>query len=69
VTQVGGLECLSRLSNRSCHTELTGDQEEKVPLLSYGSYFSLYTRTPLFRINWDGEPSGYTENPDNLIFL
>jgi len=25
-----------------------------------------YSRTPLIRINWDGEPSGYTENPDNL---
>jgi len=21
------------------------------------------------RINWDGEPSGYKENPDNWIFL
>jgi len=26
-------------------------------------------RTPLIRINWDGEPSGYVENPDNWIFL
>jgi hypothetical protein len=24
---------------------------------------------PLVRINWDGEPSGYAENPDNWIFL
>jgi hypothetical protein len=28
-----------------------------------------YSRTPLIRINWDGEPSGYAENLDNLIFL
>jgi len=28
-----------------------------------------YSRTPLIRINWDGEPSGYAENPDNWIFL
>jgi len=28
----------------------------------------LYGRTPLIRINWDGEPSGYAENPDNWIF-
>jgi hypothetical protein len=28
-----------------------------------------YSRTPLFWINWDGEPSGYAENPDNWIFL
>jgi hypothetical protein len=27
-----------------------------------------YSRTPLIRINLDGEPSGYAENPDNWIF-
>jgi hypothetical protein len=26
-------------------------------------------RTLHTRINWDGEPSGYAENPENLIFL
>jgi len=30
--------------------------------------FTFYSRTPLIRINWDDEPSGYAENPDNLIF-
>jgi hypothetical protein len=25
-------------------------------------------RAPLIRINWDGELSGYAENPDNWIF-
>jgi hypothetical protein len=25
--------------------------------------------TPLIRINWDGEASGYAENPDNRSFL
>jgi hypothetical protein len=30
---------------------------------------SVYSRTPLIRINWDLEPSGYAENPDNWIFL
>ena len=25
--------------------------------------------TPLIRINWDGEPSEFAENPDNWIFL
>jgi hypothetical protein len=24
-----------------------------------------YSRTPLIRINWDGEPTGYAENLDN----
>jgi len=24
-----------------------------------------YGRTPIIRIDWDGEPSGYAENPDN----
>ena len=27
-----------------------------------------YIRTPLIRINWDGEPSGYAGNTDNWIF-
>jgi len=26
-------------------------------------------RTPLIRINWVGQPSGYAENPGNWIFL
>jgi len=30
---------------------------------------SQYSRTPLIRINWDDDPSGYEENPDNWIFL
>jgi len=30
---------------------------------------SLYSRTPLIRINWDGKPSGYAENTDNWIYL
>jgi len=28
-----------------------------------------YSTTPLIRINWDDEPSGYAENPGNWIFL
>ena len=28
-----------------------------------------YIITPLIGINWDGDSSGYTENPDNWIFL
>ena len=28
-----------------------------------------YSRAPLIRINWEGEPFGYAENPDNWIFL
>jgi hypothetical protein len=37
-------------------------------------YFGIYSpmpihnRTPLIRINSDGEPSGYAENTDNGIF-
>jgi len=30
---------------------------------------SHYSKTPLARINWEGDPSGYAENPDNWIFL
>jgi len=28
-----------------------------------------YSRTPLIRTKWDGESSGYAEDPDNRIFL
>ena len=28
-----------------------------------------YDRTPIIRINWNGEPSGYADNPDNWIFF
>jgi len=28
-----------------------------------------YSRTPPLRVNWDSEPSGNAENPDNWIFL
>jgi len=28
-----------------------------------------YSRTPLFRTNWNTEPSDYAENPDDWIFL
>jgi len=27
-----------------------------------------YSRTTMIRINCDGEPTGYEENPDNWIF-
>jgi hypothetical protein len=29
----------------------------------------MYSGTPLIWVNWDGEPSGYEENPDNWIFV
>jgi len=31
-------------------------------------YLFMYNRTPIIRINWDGEPPGYAENTDNLDF-
>ena len=41
-------------------------------IFSYFSCVALYTkysRTPLVRINWDGEPSGYAENLNIWIFF
>jgi hypothetical protein len=32
-------------------------------------YHGIYSITPAIRINWDSEPSGPAENPDNWIFL
>jgi hypothetical protein len=26
-----------------------------------------YSKTALIRINWDGQPLGYAENPENFI--
>jgi hypothetical protein len=45
-----------------------------VNLIAYGTWITslpilLYSRTPFIRINWDGELSGYAENPDNWLFL
>ena len=28
-----------------------------------------FSTTPLIRINWDREPSGYEENPDDCVSL
>jgi len=38
-------------------------------LLHYKLGWVKYGRTPFVRINWDGKPSGYAENPDNWIFF
>jgi hypothetical protein len=38
------------------------EAKDKKNLLIYCSI------TPIIRINWDREPSGYAENPDNWIF-
>jgi hypothetical protein len=32
------------------------------------SHTFTYSITPFIRINWDGETSGFAENPDNWIF-
>jgi hypothetical protein len=56
-----------------------------IPLSSKGWYISfmllesdfknecqlsiITSKVELIRINWDGEPSGYAENPNNWIFL
>jgi len=37
--------------------------------MHYEYYNFMYSRSPHIWINWDGEPSGYAENPDNWIFL
>jgi hypothetical protein len=35
----------------------------------YCSLEQNYSRTLIIWINWDSEPSGYAENPDNWTFL
>jgi len=34
-------------------------------VVKYESREVNYSRTPLIRINWEGEPSGYAEKPGN----
>jgi hypothetical protein len=41
----------------------------KIPTFWRYWTFTKYNRTPLIRIDWESEPSGYEENPDNWIFL
>ena len=43
------------------------ESHAQVPNLN--SLVCQYSRTPLIRINWNGELSGYAEYLDNLIFL
>jgi hypothetical protein len=38
-------------------------------LVNFPKLSSMYSRTPLVRINSDGKPSGYAENPDNWILF
>jgi len=38
-------------------------------LFIYDALHPKYSITPLNGINWEGEPSGYAENPDNWIVL
>jgi len=51
------------------------EHRDKISMLSQRKYIFLrkvqwrYNRTPFIRINWDDDPSGYPENPDNWIFL
>jgi hypothetical protein len=40
--------------------------QDMLPLVQITPEYSI---TPPIRINWEGEPCGYTENPDNWIFL
>jgi len=43
---------------------ITGNKWQRILAFLY-----VYSRTPLIRINWDDEQSGYAENPDKWIFL
>jgi hypothetical protein len=46
----------------------TGSTHLLLSMVPKIKYITKYSRTPLIWINWDTEPSGYAENPDNLIF-
>jgi len=43
------------------HWEFGVGKKYYICLMNFGKY----SRIPFIRINWDGETSGYAENPDN----
>jgi len=54
---VGVIYCLTILY--ATHIQSTNARDKNIQ----------YSTTPCIQIKWDGEPSGYAENPDNWTFL
>jgi len=56
---------ISGFPNKTLYTPLLS------PILCVhaGNFINQYSRTSFIRINWDGQPARYAENPDNWIFL
>jgi hypothetical protein len=44
-------------------------KDKNVNRMYYEYYNFMYSGTPHVWINWDDEPSGYADNPNNSIFL
>jgi len=44
-------------------------KDKNVNRMYYEYYNFMYSRIPHVWINWDGEPSGYADNPDKWTFL
>jgi hypothetical protein len=58
------------VSFSSTRTVVRKTQPPKIPKHPSGHDCTRkYSRTPLIRTNWDCEPSGHADNPDNWIFL
>jgi len=55
--------------NRLGYITASGARSLQTTSLQRAATFVNYSRTPLIQINWDGELSGYAENPDNWNFL
>jgi hypothetical protein len=50
----------------TCSLSQTHSQRDNSETRSFTARLATkYSRTVLIRINWDGEPSGYTEHPNN----
>jgi hypothetical protein len=48
--------------------EKSRQQAVKFVIVTLGNN-STVSKSPIVLINWDGDPSGYAENPDNWIFV
>ena len=51
------------------HNGMSSTKSRELCWVRHTIVVTLYSRIPLIRSNWDGEPFGYPENSDNWIFL
>jgi hypothetical protein len=59
------LRRLDKQQKEDCRLCCTESTQLLLSTLLELKYSTKYSRTPIIWINWDDDPSGYAENPDN----